>query len=629
MKKKVKYLLFLSIFLILTANALAVTEEWDARYGTNRADYIQDLEVDDQGNAYVTGYGGGGMVTIKYDTNGNRLWLAGYHSMYTSQALAAEVDNSNVYVTGRIFDPITRHDLVLIKYDSNGNQVWAETYSHPVNSDDMGRDIAIDSLGNIYVTGTSFGSGTRRDIVTLKYDSNGNQIWVARYGGEFDDNGVDVEVDKDGNVYVFGQGRNPETNNDDYIIIKYDSSGNQQWLARYDNGGYDGLVGGEVDSNGNVYAGGRSYAAGTGYDFATVKFDSNGNQQWVARYDGPFVGAGGEELNDIKLDSSGNIYVVGQSLGDLWDIATVKYDSDGNQLWVERYHGVSHDYGTALDIDSKGKVYITGYTYVQEGSYDFVTIKYDSNGNQEWLITYDGPANYIDFGRYIEVDDKGNVYVAGLSYGVGTSYDYALVKYSQGPSCTDEDGDGYAKEGGDCGPIDCNDNDYYVNPGVSEVYCDNIDNDCDPTTPDNPDFDNDGVNDCYDDRCLASTLDNINLNPNQYAQNINFGAFEVGKENYPSLVYDMYVTKGCTCKQIAEVLGKGEGHVKKGCSPSIMGEWTGISAQPDRAYNSGKITGGAVVDINQETILLGMISIVSIIALVIVSLTAFNKLSKK
>lgn len=102
-----------------------------------------------------------------------------------------------------------------------------------------------------------------------------------------------------------------------------------------------------------------------------------------------------------------------------------------------------------------------------------------------------------------------------------------------------------------------------------------------------PDDDGDGVNDC-DDQCLDSKEDNIQLNPNQYAQNSNFGPFEVGPNNDQSIVYDMETTNGCTCKQIVEQLGVGVGHIKKGCSPSVMEEWTGINAQPDRKAGIGR-----------------------------------------
>jgi hypothetical protein len=101
------------------------------------------------------------------------------------------------------------------------------------------------------------------------------------------------------------------------------------------------------------------------------------------------------------------------------------------------------------------------------------------------------------------------------------------------------------------------------------------------------DADGDGVLDDVD-RCLGSVADNIVLNPNKYAQNVDFGAFEVGPANDQSIVYDMSTTYGCTCIQIVEEVGAGKGHLKKGCSPGLIEEWTGVSANPDRKAGIGK-----------------------------------------
>ena len=120
-----------------------------------------------------------------------------------------------------------------------------------------------------------------------------------------------------------------------------------------------------------------------------------------------------------------------------------------------------------------------------------------------------------------------------------------------------------------------------------EEVCDGVDNDNNGVI-DDVDADMDGVNDCREDMCLDSTLDNIPLNPNQYAQNNLTSAFEVGPNNDQSIVYDMVETMGCTCTQIVEELGAGKGHLKKGCSPSIMEEWTGLSANPDRQEGIGR-----------------------------------------
>jgi len=99
------------------------------------------------------------------------------------------------------------------------------------------------------------------------------------------------------------------------------------------------------------------------------------------------------------------------------------------------------------------------------------------------------------------------------------------------------------------------------------------------------DTDEDGVPDS-EDECPGSDPDglSLDLNANQYEQNFPFGPFEVGPLNVQSVVYDMKTTRGCTCSQIVDALGVGKGHLEKGCSPSVMEQWTGVSGEPDRVH---------------------------------------------
>jgi hypothetical protein len=126
---------------------------------------------------------------------------------------------------------------------------------------------------------------------------------------------------------------------------------------------------------------------------------------------------------------------------------------------------------------------------------------------------------------------------------------------------------------------------------AEEIDPDDCVSPCPPCPPCNgtgdEDDDDDGVIDAND-LCPDSALDNIPLKPNNYAQNGDFGAFESGPNNDQSLVFDMEATDGCTCKQIVQELGAGGGHLKKGCSPSLMEEWTGLSGELDRRTGIGK-----------------------------------------
>jgi hypothetical protein len=141
------------------------------------------------------------------------------------------------------------------------------------------------------------------------------QEWVASYGPSEANFASALAVDNIGNVFVTGNSLSPGSDPDqhayDYATVKYDNDGNQTWAARYDGpaGGEDVPTALAVDASGNAYVTGRSDALGTAYDYATIKYDSGGNQVWVARYDGP--GHIYDKASDITVDNAGNVYVTG------------------------------------------------------------------------------------------------------------------------------------------------------------------------------------------------------------------------------------------------------------------------------------------------------------------------------
>jgi hypothetical protein len=166
-------------------------------------------------------------------------------------------------------------------------------------------------------------------------------------------------------------------------------------------------------------------------DYATIKYDSDGNELWVARYQG---GAFSNAVA-IALDVFGNAYVTGSSAG---DYATVKYDSDGNQLWVARYHSERlYSTASAMVLDATGNVYVTGSIWGDSSSHsDYATVKYDSDGNQLWVARYNGPASLDDVAHAIAVDTTGNVYITGGSCTLEAmdgcaEEEFATIKYSQ------------------------------------------------------------------------------------------------------------------------------------------------------------------------------------------------------
>ena len=123
---------------------------------------------------------------------------------------------------------------ILNKVSGQISQEWVQKYNGTGNNEDATQSMVVDSFGNVYVTGSSIGMGTSEDYTTIKYNSNGVQQWVQRYNGP--GNGSDyvssMVVDSFGNVYITGSSEGIGSR-DDYATLKYNSNGVLQWVQRY------------------------------------------------------------------------------------------------------------------------------------------------------------------------------------------------------------------------------------------------------------------------------------------------------------------------------------------------------------------------------------------------------------
>jgi len=368
-------------------------------------------------------------------------WVASYNGPGNNgdMANAIAVDGSgNVYVTGTSVGSGTFYDYCTIKYNSSGAMLWVSRYNGPGNGDDTPSSIAVDLLGNVYVTGMSIGNGTYLDYATIKYNSSGVEQWVRRYNGPAGNNSdraSSIAVDGSGNVYVTGFSAGLGTMAD-YATIKYNTSGVEQWVVRYNGPGFDidGASSIAVDAFGNVYVTGSS-ANGTfnsTLDYATIKYSSAGNMTWVARYNGP--GNNADEAFLITIDSAQNVYVTGSSVGNgtFQDYATIKYNSFGAEQWVARYNGPGNnlDEANSIIVDNSGNVYVTGFSDGSGTSGDYATVKYNPLGVEQWVQRYNGLGNSTDWARSIALDGSNNVYVTGRSLNAPINSDYATIKYN-------------------------------------------------------------------------------------------------------------------------------------------------------------------------------------------------------
>jgi len=333
---------------------------WVNRAGGNSDDVGNGITTDDAGNSYVTGLFNGaatfGDITLtssgeadiflaKMDTNGNWLWAtkAGGSSWDVGYGITID-DAGNTYVTGSFYQTATfgsysltsngGKNIFLAKMDANGNWLWATQAGG--NSDDIGKGITIDNVGNSYVTGSfeetaifgsySLNSSGIDDIFVAKMDTNGNWQWATQAVGTDLEKGRGIAIDDAGNCYMtgyfyetatFGSYSLTSSGEADIFVAKIDSDGNWLWANRA--GGYSEDVGNGIttDDAGNSYV--------TGYFVDTATFGS------------------------YSLISSG-----------LYDIFVAKMDTDGNWLWANSAGGNSDDVGNGITTDDAGNSYVTG-----------------------------------------------------------------------------------------------------------------------------------------------------------------------------------------------------------------------------------------------------------------------------
>lgn len=211
----------------------AGTQLWLKQYngppGTTN-DEARAIAIDNAGYIYVTGYSIGSAtdrdyLTIKYNNSGDSIWAhryTGLGGVDADEAFIIKVDNSgNVYVTGYSYTTSTDFDFSTIKYNSVGETLWTRRYNY-TNYVDQPKGLAVDKLGNVCVTGyVTLGTGYT-DCVTIKYDANGDCLWTHRYNGTANsyDQCNGVAVDTLGNIYITGYS-NGSGSGEDCITMKY------------------------------------------------------------------------------------------------------------------------------------------------------------------------------------------------------------------------------------------------------------------------------------------------------------------------------------------------------------------------------------------------------------------------
>ncbi len=405
---------------------------WLQKAGGITIDEAADVALDPLNNAYTVGY-------------------------FTGQA----------FFGGSVITAVGATDVFVSKTDNSGNFAWMVRAGG--SESDKAEAVAVDALGNVYVTGYFSGTayfGTNslissglQDVYVAKYNTSGVLQWVTQAGGSASDIGFGIDVNNLGEVFLTGSFKSTATfgmhsvtaanATSDIFIAKLDTSGVFEWVksgtGNYPNRGRS--LG--TDNFGNVYVTGQ-FSDTIIFDqvhnnqsqniIFLVKLDSNGVEKWFTTMDGAISNV----VNDMAVDGSGNLFVTGDFSGILsvydintgvssaisstftHSIFTAKYDSSG--LWVQKGAVGSNNPISAKSIanDAAGNFYIGGYfecdftefsnsygaaNFLSVGSKDVFVAKFNANGSWDYSRNIGGSYEDVCYG--IDVSSSGEIHAAG------------------------------------------------------------------------------------------------------------------------------------------------------------------------------------------------------------------------
>jgi len=427
-------------------------------------------------------------------------WAVKYGGQYYDEGRRVAFDpDGNVYIAGTHRPPPgSRNYGFVAKFDPCGQMLWDQKWGGTGHT--QGYGVAVDDDGNSYITGNFYGttdfdpddlggpnqltSFATWDAWLVKFDTDGDFVWVKIWGGGYSDTARGVAVDDSGDVYVAGhysltvdfdpEGGDVHTSHGDFdcFLTKFDSGGNHVWAKTWGSGGED--RGRDVSAGGgNVYMTG--FFNGTGVNFNEdgshilnsnggpdaylTAWGTDGDFQWAYNWGGTNTGISTDEGTGVFADDSGNVYCTGYIRGNnvnldptggsdphstgANDSFVSVFDPDGNFEWAETWGGSSNDHGMGVAVDGAGDVYITGWFW---GTADFdpdgggqktaVFIdsylnKLDSSGDFQWVRTFGG--TNVDRGFGAGCDPAGNIYATGF-------FQESNINFAPtGPPCNEPD----------------------------------------------------------------------------------------------------------------------------------------------------------------------------------------------
>ncbi|MFX1477392.1 MAG: SBBP repeat-containing protein [Promethearchaeota archaeon] len=232
--------------------------------------------------------------------------------------------------------------------------------------------------------------------------------------------------DSENNIYIGGNIYNTSKKAYDLMILKYNNSGTLIWNKTWGGLSDDHANAIGLDSSNNIYIVGNSDSFGNNTDILLIKFNNSGELAWYTSWGGP-----GEDSGfGMSIDADDSLFIIGysESYDISGDVVLLKFNSTGSLKLTTTWGGVDTDYPTAISIDSEENLYFTGYTSSFGAiSSNFFLVKMNTSGNLVWNITWG--EDLPEVGTGLSINNLNEIFLIGYTQNYGAmNLDIILYK---------------------------------------------------------------------------------------------------------------------------------------------------------------------------------------------------------